>query len=63
MLRHVSIQGFQGSFHEVAARRYFGPQPAVPLTTCATTAPKVLQGNNAGCGPKYRRAATSWKLP
>lgn len=34
MLQHVSIQGFQGSFHEVAARRYFGAQPA--LLPCAT---------------------------
>ena len=34
MPQHVSIQGFQGSFHEVAARRYFGPQPA--LLACAT---------------------------
>ena len=34
MLQHVSIQGFQGSFHEVAARQYFGAQPA--LLPCAT---------------------------
>ena len=34
MPQHVSIQGFQGSFHEVAARRYFGAQPA--LLPCAT---------------------------
>ena len=32
--QHVSIQGFQGSFHEVAARRFFGPHPA--LLPCAT---------------------------
>ena len=30
----VSIQGFQGSFHEVAARRFFGAQPT--LLPCAT---------------------------
>ncbi|MBH8570088.1 hypothetical protein KB206_14455 [Microvirga sp. STS02] len=34
MPQYVSIQGFQGSFHEVAARRYFGAQPA--LLPCAT---------------------------
>ena len=34
MPQHVSIQGFQGSFHEVAARRFFGAQPA--LLACAT---------------------------
>lgn len=34
MLKHVSIQGFQGSFHEVAARQYFGLAPA--LLSCAT---------------------------
>ncbi|MDO7851197.1 prephenate dehydratase [Hymenobacter convexus] len=31
---HVSIQGFQGSFHEVAARQFFGPTPT--LLPCAT---------------------------
>ncbi|MBC6700003.1 prephenate dehydratase [Hymenobacter puniceus] len=36
---HVSIQGFQGSFHEVAARRYFGLAPA--LRACATFAEVV----------------------
>jgi prephenate dehydratase len=35
----VSIQGFQGSFHEVAARRYFGQQPE--LLACATFAAVV----------------------
>jgi prephenate dehydratase len=30
----VAIQGFQGSFHEVAARQYFGTVPA--LSFCAT---------------------------
>ena len=39
MLQHVSIQGFQGSFHEVAARQYFGPQPV--LLACATFAAVV----------------------
>ncbi|MBF9236212.1 chorismate mutase [Hymenobacter sp. BT683] len=34
MPQHVSIQGFQGSFHEVAARQYFGAAPA--LLACAT---------------------------
>ena len=34
MPRHVSIQGFEGSFHEVAARQYFGAEPA--LLPCAT---------------------------
>ena len=34
MPAHVSIQGFQGSFHEVAARQYFGAGPA--LLPCAT---------------------------
>ena len=32
--KNISIQGFQGSFHEVAARRFFGAQPA--LLPCAT---------------------------
>ena len=34
MPKYVSIQGFQGSFHEVAARQYFGLEPA--LLPCAT---------------------------
>jgi prephenate dehydratase len=34
MPQHVSIQGFRGSFHEVAARQYFGAAPA--LLPCAT---------------------------
>src|SRR6476469_8476195 len=34
MPQNVSIQGFQGSFHEVAARRFFGAQPG--LLPCAT---------------------------
>ena len=36
MPQHVSIQGFQGSFHEVAARQYFGAAPV--LLPCATFA-------------------------
>ena len=50
MPSHVSIQGFQGSFHEVAARRYFGAQPA--LLACATfgaVVAHVVQGT-AGAG-------------
>jgi len=50
MPSHVSIQGFQGSFHEVAARQYFGPQPA--LLPCATFAAVVAHvvGGTAGAG-------------
>jgi prephenate dehydratase len=50
MPQHVSIQGFQGSFHEVAARQYFGAQPA--LLACATfgaVVAHVVQGT-AGAG-------------
>ncbi|HEX8506211.1 MAG TPA: prephenate dehydratase domain-containing protein [Hymenobacter sp.] len=39
MPQHVSIQGFQGSFHEVAARQYFGAAPE--LLACATFAAVV----------------------
>jgi len=45
MTKHISIQGFQGSFHEVAARRYFGP--SATLEACATFAgvvTHVVQG-------------------
>ena len=35
----IAIQGFQGSFHEVAARQHFGTQPA--LVECATFASVV----------------------
>ncbi|MGI4875106.1 MAG: prephenate dehydratase [Janthinobacterium lividum] len=38
---NVSIQGFRGSFHEVAARQYFGPEPA--LNFCATFGEVVTQ--------------------
>ncbi|WP_223651110.1 prephenate dehydratase [Hymenobacter psoromatis] len=37
----VAIQGFQGSFHEVAARQYFGSTPA--LNFCATFSEVVAQ--------------------
>ncbi|WP_426058620.1 prephenate dehydratase [Hymenobacter sp. B1770] len=39
MPNHVSIQGFKGSFHEVAARQYFGAEPE--LLACATFAAVV----------------------
>jgi prephenate dehydratase len=38
---HVAIQGFKGSFHEVAARQYFGAAPA--LNFCATFGEVVAQ--------------------
>ena len=41
MPQHVAIQGFQGSFHEVAARQYFGAAPA--LNFCATFGEVVAQ--------------------
>ena len=45
MPQHVSIQGFQGSFHEVAARRYFGAQPALlPCATFGAVVAHVVQG-------------------
>ncbi|GAB3590102.1 prephenate dehydratase [Hymenobacter daeguensis] len=50
MPQHVSIQGFQGSFHEVAARRHFGAGPE--LLACATfgaVVAHVVQGT-AGAG-------------
>jgi len=37
----VAIQGFRGSFHEVAARQYFGAAPA--LSFCATFGEVVVQ--------------------
>jgi prephenate dehydratase len=37
--KHVSIQGFQGSFHEVAARQVFGARPE--LLACGTFAAVV----------------------
>ena len=46
----VSIQGFQGSFHEVAARRFFGPQPALlPCATFGAVVAHVVSGT-AGAG-------------
>ncbi|MDO7885781.1 prephenate dehydratase [Hymenobacter cheonanensis] len=41
MPQHVAIQGFKGSFHEVAARQYFGAAPA--LNFCATFGEVVAQ--------------------
>ncbi len=41
MPQHVAIQGFQGSFHEVAARQYFGVAPT--LNFCATFGEVVAQ--------------------
>ncbi len=41
MSQHVAIQGFKGSFHEVAARHYFGAAPA--LNFCATFGEVVSQ--------------------
>jgi prephenate dehydratase len=42
---HVSIQGFQGSFHEVAARQYFGAKPALlPCATFGAVVAHVING-------------------
>ena len=41
MPQQVAIQGFKGSFHEVAARQYFGASPA--LSFCATFGEVVAQ--------------------
>ena len=41
MSQCVAIQGFKGSFHEVAARQYFGAAPA--LNFCATFGEVVAQ--------------------
>ena len=48
MPQPISIQGFQGSFHEVAARRYFGPQPV--LLACATFGAVVAHVVNGTAG-------------
>ncbi|WP_310394687.1 prephenate dehydratase domain-containing protein [Hymenobacter sp.] len=50
MPQHVSIQGFRGSFHEVAARQFFGAEPA--LLPCATFAAVVAHvvGGTADAG-------------
>ena len=46
MPQHVSIQGFQGSFHEVAARQYFGQKPALlPCATFAAVVAHVVNGS------------------
>ncbi|MBD2723859.1 prephenate dehydratase [Hymenobacter armeniacus] len=45
MPKHVSIQGFQGSFHEVAARQFFGAAPALlPCATFAAVVAHVVHG-------------------
>jgi len=50
MPQHVSIQGFRGSFHEVAARQYFGPKPALlPCATFGAVVAHVVSGT-AGAG-------------
>ena len=50
MPTHVSIQGFQGSFHEVAARQFFGAGPALlPCATFAAVVAHVVSGA-AGAG-------------
>ncbi|TGE15076.1 prephenate dehydratase [Hymenobacter elongatus] len=41
MLPAVAIQGFEGSFHQIAARHYFGS--ATPTTPCATFGEVVKQ--------------------
>ena len=42
---HVSIQGFQGSFHEVAARQYFGAAPGLlPCSTFGAVVAHVVAG-------------------
>jgi prephenate dehydratase len=48
MPQHVSIQGFQGSFHEVAARQYFGVKPE--LLACATFGAVVAHVVNGTAG-------------
>ncbi|WP_208175894.1 prephenate dehydratase [Hymenobacter negativus] len=43
--RNVSIQGFQGSFHEVAARQFFGAKPELlACTTFAAVVAHVVNG-------------------
>ena len=50
MPQHVSIQGFKGSFHEVAARQYFGLKPALlPCATFGAVVAHVVNGT-AGAG-------------
>jgi len=45
MPQHVSIQGFRGSFHEVAARQYFGPRPELlPCATFGAVVAHVVEG-------------------
>ncbi|RTQ48597.1 chorismate mutase [Hymenobacter gummosus] len=51
MTHSVAIQGFAGSFHQIAAQRYFGPALG-PVHPCATFAEVVRQvaTGAAGCG-------------
>ena len=50
MSSHVAIQGYQGSFHEVAARQYFGVAPALlPCATFGAVVAHVVAGT-AGAG-------------
>ena len=44
----IAIQGFRGSFHEVAARQYFGAAPA--LNFCATFGEVVAQAADGRAG-------------
>ncbi|SFQ36352.1 prephenate dehydratase [Hymenobacter arizonensis] len=45
MPQQVAIQGFQGSFHEVAARQYFGAAPTLaPCATFASVVAHVVNG-------------------
>ncbi|WP_375417244.1 prephenate dehydratase [uncultured Hymenobacter sp.] len=45
MPANVAIQGFRGSFHEVAARQYFGAAPALlPCATFGAVVAGVLSG-------------------
>lgn len=45
MPANVAIQGFRGSFHEVAARQYFGSAPALrPCATFDAVVAQVLEG-------------------
>ncbi|GAB2774690.1 prephenate dehydratase [Hymenobacter luteus] len=45
MLPAVAIQGFEGSFHQIAARRYFSPEvEVVPCATFGEVVSTVVQG-------------------
>lgn len=48
---HIAIQGFEGSFHQVAARNYFGKQ--ISIEACASfpeLVRKVKEGNGVDAG-------------